>query len=52
MQLEENIDYSIEWLTTEILKQHKEDKNRVISIKKIDLLKVIIKFIKLNQRGE
>lgn len=50
----ENIDYSLEWLTKEIIKEdmkEKETKQKtIITISKIDLLKLVIKFIKLNQQ--
>lgn len=50
----ENIDYSLEWLTEEIIKEdikEKETKQKtMISISKIDLLKLVVKFVKLNQQ--
>lgn len=50
----ENIDYSLEWLTEEIIKEdmkEKETKQKtMITISKIDLLKLVVKFIKLNQK--
>ena len=49
-----NIDYSLEWLTEEIIKEdlkEKETKQKtMITISKIDLLKLVVKFIKLNQK--
>ena len=50
----ENIDYSLEWLTEEIIKEdlkEKETKERtMITISKINLLKLVVKFVKLNQQ--
>lgn len=50
----ENIDYSLEWLTEEIIKEdlkEKETKQKtMITISKIDLLKLVVKFVKLNQQ--
>lgn len=47
----ENIEYSIEWLTKEIIKTDFEQKDKgniqYLRIKKIDLLKLILKFVKL-----
>lgn len=54
--MENNIEYSEEWLTKEILKLHEEERQdgkiHVVKMKKIDLLRLVLKFIKLNQRGE
>lgn len=54
--LDNNIEYSEEWLTMEILRLHekerKENKVDIIRMKKIDLLRLVQKFIKLNKRGE
>lgn len=51
----DNVDFSKEWLTKEIIKTDIEDKKtnkkNLIRISKIDLLKLILKFIKLNERG-
>lgn len=50
----ENIDYSLEWLTEEIIKEdmkEKETKQKtMITMSKIDLLKLVIKFVKLNKQ--
>ena len=50
----ENIDYSLEWLTKEIIKEDMKEKETeqktIITISKIDLLKLVVKFIKLNQK--
>ena len=52
----ENIDYSEEWLLKEIFKtdfeQKETGKEQYIKMKKIDLLNLVLKFIKLNRRGE
>jgi hypothetical protein len=54
--LSENIEYSKEWLTQEIIKTDFEEKrtNKVkyVNMSKIELLRLIQKFIKLNERGE
>lgn len=51
----DNVDYSKEWITKEIIKTDMEDKKTnkktLIRISKIDLLRLILKFIKLNERG-
>lgn len=50
----ENIDYSLEWLTEEIIKEdlkEKETKQKtMITISRMDLLKLVVKFVKLNQQ--
>lgn len=50
----ENIDYSLEWLTEEIIKEdmkEKENKQKtMITISRMDLLKLVVKFVKLNQK--
>lgn len=55
MELEENIEYSKMWLTKEIIKtdfkEKEEDKEEMITISKKNLYKLIIKFIKLNEKG-
>ncbi len=52
----ENIEYSKDWIIQEIIKTSiKEQKNNmkeVVRIRKIDLLNLVLKFIKLNERGE
>lgn len=54
--LSENIEYSYDWLTKEIIKtsfeQKKTNKTQYVKITKIDLLKLVQKFIKLNEKGE
>ena len=54
--LVDNIDFSKEWLTEEIIKTYlREKKNNsveIIKIKKIDLLKLVLNFVKLNEKGE
>lgn len=53
--MKQNIEYSQEWLTEEIIKAHFKEKEtgkkEVVTISKIDLLRTFQKFIKLN-RGE
>lgn len=55
-QLENNIEFSEEWLLKEIFKLHDEQVKsgqvQYVKIKKIDLLNLVLKFIKLNRRGE
>lgn len=55
-ELFENIEFSKEWLTENIIKTDFEQKDsgqvQYIKIKKIDLLKLILNFIKINERGE
>lgn len=50
----ENIDYSLEWLTKEIIKEdakeRKTNKQELITIPRIELLRLVIKFVKLNQQ--
>lgn len=45
--IKDNLEFSKEWFTKEILKNHFEDKDGYIRIKKNDLFRLIIKFIKL-----
>ena len=49
----DNIEFSEEWLTKEIIKTHIEEsqtgKKTFLKISKIDLLRLVIKFIKLNK---
>ena len=53
---ESNIEFSKEWLTKEIiktdLKEKKSHTSEIIKIKKIDLLKLVLNFVKLNEKGE
>lgn len=52
----ENIEYSEEWLLKEIFKIHEEEQKsgqvQYLKIKKIKLLNLVLKFIKLNRKGE
>ena len=54
--LNSNIEFSKEWLLKEIIKTDFQEKEtgqiQYIKIKKIDLLNLVLKFIKLNERGE
>lgn len=51
-----NIDFSEEWLIKEIIKTDFEEKQtgkiRYLRIRRIDLLNLVLKFIKLNRKGE
>lgn len=47
-----NIEYSKEWLTKKIIETDLKEKENLIKIKEVDLYKLILKFIKLNERGE
>ena len=53
--LSENIEYSYDWLLQEIIKTDFEQKRTgkiwYVKMTKIDLLKLVQKFIKLNERG-
>lgn len=55
-ELFENIEFSKEWLTENIIRTDFEQKDsgqvQYIKMKKIDLLKLILNFIKINERGE
>ena len=55
-QLSENIEYSYDWLVKEIIKTDFEQKKtgqiQYVKMTKIDLLKLVQKFIKLNEKGE
>lgn len=55
-QLNNNIEYSYDWLTQEIIKtdfeQKKTNQIQYVKMTKIDLLKLVQKFIKLNEKGE
>lgn len=50
----DNIEYSKDWITKEIIKtdfeQKKLNKEIIVRISKIDLLKLILKFVKLNEK--
>lgn len=51
-----NIDYSKDWLIQEIIKtdfeQRKTNQIQYVKMTKIDLLRLVQKFIKLNEKGE
>lgn len=55
-QLNNNIEYSYDWLTQEIIKTDFEQKKtkqiQYVKITKIDLLRLVQKFIKLNEKGD
>lgn len=55
-QFNENIEFSKDWLVKEIIKtdfeQKKTNKIQYVKMTKIDLLKLVQKFIKLNEKGE
>ncbi len=55
-QLESNIEYSYDWLIQEIIKtdfeQKKTNQIQYVKMTKIDLLKLVQKFIKLNEKGD
>lgn len=54
--MKDNIEYSKEWLTKKIIetdfKEKNENKEIIIKIRYKDLLKLVLKFVKLNERGE
>jgi len=51
-----NIEYSKDWIVKEIIKtdfeQKKTNQIQYVKMTKIDLLKLVQKFIKLNEKGE
>lgn len=55
-QFDENIEFSKDWLVKEIIKtdfeQKKTNKIQYVKMTKIDLLKLVQKFIKLNEKGD
>lgn len=55
-QMLNNIEFSEEWLLKEMFKVHDVERQSgqalYIKIKKIDLLKLVLKFINLNRRGD
>ena len=55
-QINENIRYSYDWLLQEIIKtdfeQKKTNQIQYVKMTKIDLLRLVQKFIKLNEKGE
>nr|DAR26642.1 MAG TPA: hypothetical protein [Bacteriophage sp.] len=54
--LNKNIEYSKDWLVQEIIKTDFEQKKtkqiQYVKITKIDLLRLVQKFIKLNEKGD
>lgn len=54
--LSKNIDYSKDWLIQEIIKtdfeQKKTNKIQYVKMTKMDLLRLVQKFIKLNEKGD
>lgn len=52
----DNLEFSKEWLLQEIIKTDFEQKKtkqvQYVKMTKIDLLKLVQKFIKLNEKGE
>lgn len=55
-QLGNNIEYSYDWLIREIIKtdfeQKQTNKIQYVKMTKIDLLKLVQRFIKLNEKGK
>ena len=55
-EINENIEYSKEWLTKEIIKTDFEEKTtgnqEIIKISRLKLLKLVLAFVKLNEKGE
>jgi len=53
-EISENLEYSKEWLTKEIIKtdfeEKKENKQTIIQMRKLDLLKFVLSFVKLNEK--
>lgn len=53
--ISENIEYSYDWLTKEIIKtdfeQKETNKVKYVKMTKIDLLRFVQLFIKINKRG-
>ena len=53
---DKNIEYSKDWIVKEIIKtdfeQKKTNQIQYVKMTKIDLLKLVQKFIKLNEKGE
>nr|DAW91330.1 MAG TPA: hypothetical protein [Bacteriophage sp.] len=51
-----NIEYSKDWIVKEIIKtdfeQKKTNQIQYVKMTKIDLLRLVQKFIKLNEKGE
>lgn len=54
--LKENLEFSESWLIEQIIKtdfeQRKNGQIQYVKMKKIDLLKLVQKFIKLNEKSE
>ena len=55
-QLQDNITYSYDWLLQEIIKtdfeQKKTNQIQYVRMTKIDLLRLVQKFIKLNEKSD
>ena len=51
--MKDNMEYSSDWITQEIIKTHSKEKEtgnkEVVTISKLDFLRTFQKFIKLNQ---
>lgn len=51
--MKDNMEYSLDWITQEIIKTHFKEKEtgkkEVVTISKLDFLRTFQKFIKLNQ---
>ena len=56
MDLNSNVEFSKSWLTEELIKTDFEEKKtqqvKMITMSKKDLFRLIIKFVKLNEKGE
>lgn len=56
MDLNSNVEFSKNWLTEELIKTDFEEKKtqqiKMITMSKKDLFRLIIKFVKLNEKGE
>lgn len=54
--LSENIEFSEDWLLEQIIRldfeQKKAKQIQYVKMKKMDLLKLVLEFVKLNKRGE
>lgn len=54
--LSENIEFSEDWLLEQIIRldfeQKKTKQVQYVKMKKMDLLKLVLEFVKLNKRGE
>ena len=56
MDLNSNVEFSKNWLTEELIKTDFEERKthqvKMIAMSKKDLFRLIIKFVKLNEKGE